>query len=122
MWISIKYALFLCTAGKARIPVSILNDGAYLVNSRQSVMATFRTRLLPHYYSFECGIRSTTPDCRKSYARLITDTNAASRFPPLRYGPLDRYGLTQWLLLSMAVSGWLTVCGRVALGFASRML
>ena len=114
------------------------------------------------------------------YARLITDTNAACRFPPLRaqlrrklaqrlqssvqwwqsiwyilersrarsgrlltgrtvqrsvkiysapgdatpagYAPLDRYGLTLWLLLSMAVSGWLTVCGRVALGFASRML
>jgi hypothetical protein len=35
---------------------------------------------------------------------------------------LDRYGPTLWLLLSMAVSGWLTVCGRVALGFASRML
>jgi hypothetical protein len=35
---------------------------------------------------------------------------------------LDRYGLTLWLLLSMAVSGWLTVFGRVALGFAFRML
>merc|ERR1719482_385205 len=30
----------------------------------QSAVAMFRTRLLPHYYSFECGIRSTTPDCR----------------------------------------------------------
>jgi len=61
------------------------------------------------------------PDCNL-YARLITDTNAACRFPPLRYAPLDRYGLTLWLLLSMAVSGWLTVFGRVALGFAFRML
>ena len=58
----------------------------------------------------------------RTVQRSVKIYSAPGDATPAGYGPLDRYGLTQWLLLSMAVSGWLTVCGRVALGFASRML